>query len=79
MDAHTLFFQLRRAVGLVLAAQEAMWEELREMLEQDAHALRGYGWEPAEFDLESGRHKFDAMLEQYKKCASPLVRTNCAC
>ncbi|GJE85787.1 S-adenosyl-L-methionine-dependent methyltransferase [Phanerochaete sordida] len=66
MDEHTLFFQLRRAVGQVLAAQEAMWEELREMLEQDAHALLGYGWEPTEFDLESGRLKFDAMLEQYK-------------
>lgn len=67
MDEHTLFFQLRRAVGQVLAVKEAMWEELKEKVEKDGHSLVAYGWEPADFDPESSRHKFDAMLEQYKK------------
>ncbi|EKM61303.1 uncharacterized protein PHACADRAFT_84271 [Phanerochaete carnosa HHB-10118-sp] len=66
MNEHTLFFQLRRAVGQVLAVKEAMWEELKEKIEKDGHALLAYGWEPADFDPESSRHKFDAMLEQYK-------------
>lgn len=66
MDAHTLFFQLRRAVGQVFAVKEAMWEELREMIEQDVETLFAYGWEPMDLDPESSRHKFDAMMEQYK-------------
>lgn len=67
IDEHTLFFLLRRALGQVLALKEAMWDDLRERIEQDAESLLAFGWELTDFDLESSRHKFDAMIEQYKK------------
>lgn len=68
MDEHTLFIQLRRAVAMVLAAREAMWEELKDIIERDKELLmRVYGWQHADFDEDMSRQIFDALVERYKE------------
>ncbi|GJE86211.1 S-adenosyl-L-methionine-dependent methyltransferase [Phanerochaete sordida] len=66
LDEHTLFLHLQRAVGLVYAAKEAMWEELRILVAQGPSALSKFGWDDSEYTEEASRERFDAMFERYK-------------
>lgn len=66
LDEHTLFLHLQRAVRLVYAAKEAMWEELKLLLAQGPAALEKYGWDDSEYTEEASRERFDAMFERYK-------------
>ncbi|PSR76683.1 hypothetical protein PHLCEN_2v8280 [Hermanssonia centrifuga] len=73
LDGHSLYMQLHRAVSMVLATREAMWEELKERIDHNRESLKAYGWEPSDFDevgnKERGvsRQKFDALVERYKR------------
>lgn len=66
LDEHTLFLHLQRAVGLVYAAKEAMWEELKLLIAEGPTALSKYGWDDSEYSEEASRERFDAMFERYK-------------
>lgn len=69
---HSLYMQLRRAVVHVMGLKEAMWEEMKLIIEKDRDSLRIYGWDDTDFDDEGirergpSRQKFDAMVQQYK-------------
>lgn len=67
LDEHTLFIMLNRAVGLVFAIKEAMWDELLDKVETNRDILAAYGWESGDFHRDTCRQKFEAMLEQYRK------------
>lgn len=73
LDEHTLFITLNRAVGLVFAVKEAMWEELVEKTKQDKQSLVQYGWELQELDQESCRQRFEALIDQYRKWVSIFI------
>lgn len=66
LDEQVLFMQLYRAVGLVLATKEAMWEELKERLKREQGSLAAYGWQDEGFLEDVSRRKFDALVERYK-------------
>lgn len=71
LDEHTLFMQLQRAVSLVLATKEAMWEELLDKVDNNREFLEAYGFDEDDFErMEMIRAKFEAMVEQYKKLVS---------
>ncbi|KAI0936751.1 hypothetical protein AcV5_004813 [Taiwanofungus camphoratus] len=67
LDEHSLYMQLFRAFGLVMACKEAMWEELMERVSKGDEALRGYGWEVSDYAEVQSRQRFDALVEQYQK------------
>lgn len=67
LDEHTLFIILNRAVGLVFAVKEAMWEELLEKIERDRETLIKYGWESGDYDRGTRRQRFEALIDQYRK------------
>lgn len=75
LGEHSLYMQLQRAVILVLGLREAMWEELKDLIEKDRRSLKTYGWDENDFDEEGvairdygrSRQKFDSMIEQYKR------------
>ena len=74
MGEANLYMQLQRAVAMVLGVKEAMWEELKDMIDRDRRVLVQYGWEDTDFDTEmvnrewgASRKKFDAMVAQYQR------------
>ncbi len=73
-DEQLLFMQLYRAVGLVLATKEAMWDELKERLKRERGSLAEYGWRDEEFLEDVSRRKFDALVERYKGYVSNILR-----
>lgn len=69
LDEHSLFLHLKRAVCMVLATKEAMWDELKEKIDREREMLMDmYGWELADFEEETSRQIFDALVERYKEC-----------
>lgn len=66
LDEHMLFLHLQRTVGLVYAAKEAMWGELKVLVARGPTALARFGWEDSEYTEEASRERFDAMFERYK-------------
>ena len=58
--------QLYRAVGLVLATKEAMWDELKDRLKKERGSLVAYGWRDEEYLEDVSRRRFDALVERYK-------------
>jgi hypothetical protein len=66
MSESTLFMHLQRAVGLVYAAKEAMWDELRALVNRGPGSLAEYGWDESEYTKEASRERFDAMFDRYK-------------
>lgn len=70
-DVHSLCLHLRRALGVVLALREAMWDELLAMAADrrggGARELVRYGFSPHEDTVEQLRAKFGQLLEQYKR------------
>jgi hypothetical protein len=67
LDEHSLFMQLQRALGQVIACKEAMWEELSIKIERDKASLRPYGWDDGDFNTVTSRQKFEALFAQYMK------------
>ncbi|OBZ65797.1 hypothetical protein A0H81_14228 [Grifola frondosa] len=55
-----------RAVGLVFAVKEAMWEELTVLIAQRDEKLRKYGWETDDYCEILSRQKFEALMEQFE-------------
>lgn len=66
MDENTLYLHMYRAVGLVYAAKEAMWDELKALMSRGPDSLAEYGWDESEYNEEASRERFDAMFERYK-------------
>lgn len=72
-DMHSLCLHLKRALGVVLAVREAMWDELLGMIsaavvdERGAEDLARYGFFPHEDTPEQVRAKFVQLVEQYKR------------
>ena len=79
-DVHSLCLHLRRALGVVLAVREPMWDELQAMVAsaagdgsgrtRRAEELERYGFFPHEDTMEQMRAKFVQLLELYKRCVS---------
>ena len=67
LDEHSLFMQLHRALGQVVACKEAMWDELLVKIERDQESLRMYGWDDGDFSAATSRQKFEALFAQYMK------------
>lgn len=65
-EEHSLFMHLYRAVGTVLAVQEAMWEELLEVIRKDPASLRAHGWDVEDMQDKVARQKYEALVERYK-------------
>ncbi|KAI0785068.1 hypothetical protein C8Q75DRAFT_343810 [Abortiporus biennis] len=66
LDPHSLYMQLYRAVGVVLAVKEAMWDELKQKLKDEKGSLQAYGWDDQGYLEDVSRQKFDALVERYK-------------
>ncbi|KAI0807654.1 hypothetical protein C8Q74DRAFT_1363141 [Fomes fomentarius] len=67
-DVHSLCLHLRRALGVVLAIREAMWEELQSLVTSPRPDvdLDKYGFFVHEDTIESIRAKYVQLLDQYK-------------
>ncbi|KAL0569499.1 hypothetical protein V5O48_012467 [Marasmius crinis-equi] len=67
MNERSLAMHLYRSYNLVLACQEAIWEELKDRLRNRKDELKPFGWEDDE-ELEElqGRKKFERLIERYR-------------
>ncbi|KAF9270626.1 hypothetical protein L218DRAFT_889210 [Marasmius fiardii PR-910] len=68
MSERSLAMHLYRSYNLVLACQEAIWEELKDRLRNRKDELKPYGWDDDE-ELEElqNRKKFERLIERYRK------------
>ncbi|KAG7099625.1 hypothetical protein E1B28_001453 [Marasmius oreades] len=68
MSERSLAMHLYRSYSLVLACQEAIWEELKDRLRNRKDELKPYGWDDDE-ELEElhNRKKFERLIERYQK------------
>lgn len=71
IDNHTMFSHLSRAAGLVWGLKEAMWDELKILVElhRGDGGLAKYGWESDEYTESESRRKFDILWDQYRAYA----------
>lgn len=67
LEEHSLNMALFRALGLVLAAKEAMWEELMVRVARGDRRLARYGWEGEDYSEARSRIRFEGLVEQYRK------------
>lgn len=66
MTSDNLFMHLYQAVHMVVSVKEAMWEELKERVEENDPTLIKFGWGEEDFNFQTSREKFDALLERYR-------------
>lgn len=69
IDDHTLFVHLYHAAGIVRGVKEAMWEELKALVERFDESLAQYGWRPDEYTESESRKKFEFLWDRYRTCA----------
>ncbi|EED77760.1 predicted protein [Postia placenta Mad-698-R] len=67
LEEHSLNMALFRALGLVLAVKEAMWEELLGRVARGDRQLVRYGWGKNDYSEGASRVLFDGLVEQYRK------------
>jgi hypothetical protein len=66
LSGRSMAMHLYRAYQLVLACQEAMWEELKDRLLNRKEELKPYGWDDDE-ELEE-RTRFERLIDLYRQC-----------
>lgn len=68
LNDRSLAMHLYRTYQLVLACQEAMWEELKDRIRNKKHELLPFGWDDDE-ELEElqSRKKFEKLIERFQK------------
>lgn len=74
LEEHSLNMALFRALGLVLAVKEAMWEELLGRVARGDRQLVRYGWGKNDYSEGASRVLFDGLVEQYRKCVCAGLR-----
>lgn len=67
LSERSLAMHLYRSFQVVLASQEAMWEELKDRIRRRKHELLPFGWDDDE-ELEElqSRKKFEKLIERYR-------------
>jgi hypothetical protein len=63
----TLATHLYSAAEGVLGCQEAMWEQLKDMLRNKVKELQALGWEDEEFEEMQTRKKFETLVQRYRE------------
>lgn len=66
IDDHTLFVHLYHSTGLVWAAKEAMWDELKVLVDRCDDFLVRYGWKPHDYTESESRRKFETFWDRYR-------------
>lgn len=66
IDDHTLFVHLYHAAGLVTGVKEAMWDELKALVDRYDSSLTKYGWRSHEYTEKESRRKFDFLWDRYR-------------
>ncbi|KAF4622885.1 hypothetical protein D9613_002243 [Agrocybe pediades] len=67
LTERSIAMHLYRSYQVVLACQEAMWEELKDRIRNRKHELQPFGWDDDE-ELEElqSRKKFELLMDRYK-------------
>ena len=65
-DVHIMFAHLGRAAGLVWGVKEAMWDELKVMVDRCDTSLKRYGWASHEYTEGESRKKFELLWDRYR-------------
>lgn len=68
LSERSLAMQLHRSYQTVLAAEDAMWEELKDRIRNRRDELVPFGWDDDE-ELEElqSRKKFEKLIERYRR------------
>lgn len=67
LSERSLAMHLHRSFQIVMASQEAMWEELKDRIRNRKDELLPFGWDDDE-ELEElqSRKKFEKLVERYQ-------------
>lgn len=77
MSDASLAMHLYRSYQLVIACQEAMWEELKDRLRNRREELVAFGWdEDEELEDLNSRQKFEKLIERYEMYDTFLFLVN---
>lgn len=72
VDDHNMFMHLQRAVGIVMGVKEAMWDELKIMVDRRDDRLSKYGWkfDSIDFTPAESRKRFEWLWDRYREYVS---------
>jgi hypothetical protein len=68
LNERSLAMHLYRSYQMVLACQEAIWDELKDRLRNRREELQPFGWDDEEdFEEQQNRKKFEQLIMRYRR------------